>query len=216
MKSFELITNDPITEEFTPVEDDLTMAHIDSKIVYNKKISRELQNDVVNFASTLILEDEVRIFNLLNHLESTQIVNIMCNYDNPEEIFRMIKISTECYFNGLVKDLKDGAETKSTEMIRSMAERHDYGIYALINTIFNLKFYCHLSIERDVLDVDNGAVGLESTLTEQINLFLEEMGSQILEYFDTREDGEINKDQVFVIDMSVVEAKKDSKGTKDV
>lgn len=162
-------------------------------IVINNTVTTELRDNVIEYITLNILHDESIYYDLLLRLEEDK---SMLNSDSFN-MCNLIKTTTEIHYNNLYNSIKGEVESSSKNIIIDLAGKHNISPYALLNILFKVKFYCHISINRLALctsDKDN----FEQTLVNQINMYMQ--NNSILHYFDLNCDENITQEKAFVIE----------------
>lgn len=123
----------------------------------------ELQNEVTQFVSSVILNHE-KIFYELIHKNSKDISIISTRNST---IIKMIVESITDFYNKLYYQIQHNITTPSLKMITYMSTLADYAPHIILDKLFRLTLDTHTQIDREKIKFDDNQ---ESILT-QINTY---------------------------------------------
>lgn len=137
-------------------------AKIDPKLI-------QLQKDVTEFVTSVILKHEKDFYQLVKD-------NFNCQYENilgytRDYIIEMITKATTKFYNQIYSDIQNKRQTPLTTLVYDMTEYTNYGPHILLDKLFRLTLDAHLDVVREDLVFENMDLYDKSVLC-QINIYL--------------------------------------------
>ncbi len=158
-------SDDSSDDDMSCVPDDLSISkpEIDSKLI-------KLQNEVVDFVSTVILKHEIEIYDLVKKNFSGQMAQLL-GTTNPK-IIEIITTITNKFYNKMYKNFQNKKFDAETMIINSMLPYVNYGPHVLLEKLIKITIDAHIDLVRENLVVDVTSRDVyEKSINVQLNLY---------------------------------------------
>jgi len=129
----------------------------------------ELQKEIVEFVTSIILQHEKEFYQLVEKHFPTQMEQILGT--TSTSIIEMITQTTNKFYNSLYFDIQNNKSTNLTKLTSKMCALAEYGPHILLEKLINLTINIHYEVDREILALDNMEIYLQNVLAH-INHYL--------------------------------------------